>query len=168
MASKCGWESSRIDLAINNFIKVTELSEISNEIKQVISTNDGGEKQVISLGSVTSGELILLLDDKAGRNAAKKLGLATTGLVGVLIFPKEKGLINEVSSLLEELRIQGYWLGDSLIQVKLLECPEHLRAGTTPMNNVARGPLIDEAALVAALASGWIPTHSEGLTGSAT
>ena len=61
MASKCGWESSRIDLAINNFIKVTELSEISNEIKQVISTNDGGEKQVISLGLVTLGELILLL-----------------------------------------------------------------------------------------------------------
>ena len=117
MSSKCGWESSRIYLAINNFIKVTELSEISNEIKQVISTNDGGEKQVISLGSVTSGELILLLDDKARRNAAKKLGLATTGLVGVLIFPKEKGLINEVSSLLEELRIQGYWLGDSLIRI---------------------------------------------------
>ena len=112
LLGKCGWESSRIDLAINSFIKVTELSEISNEIKQVISTLDGGEKQVISLGSVTSGELILLLDDKARRNAAKKLGLATTGLVGVLIFPKEKGLINEVSSLLEELRIQGYWLGD--------------------------------------------------------
>ena len=117
LLGKCGWESSRIDLAINSFIKVTELSEISNEIKQVISTLDGGEKQVISLGSVTSGQLILLLDDKAGRNAAKKLGLATTGLVGVLIFPKEKGLINEVSSLLEELRIQGYWLGDSLIRI---------------------------------------------------
>ena len=112
LLGKCGWESSRIDLAINSFIKVTELSDISNEIKQVISTLDGGEKQVISLGSVTSGQLILLLDDKAGRNAAKKLGLATTGLVGVLIFAKEKGLINEVSSLLEELRIQGYWLGD--------------------------------------------------------
>ena len=40
MASKCGWESSRIDLAINSFIKVTELSKISNEIKQVISTKD--------------------------------------------------------------------------------------------------------------------------------
>ena len=117
LLGKCGWESSRIDLAINSFIKVTELSEISNEIKQVISTLDGGEKQVISLGSVTSGQLILLLDDKAGRNAAKKLGLATTGLVGVLIFAKEKGLINEVSSLLEELRIQGYWLGDSLIRI---------------------------------------------------
>ena len=117
LLGKCGWESSRIDLAINSFIKVTELSEISNEIKQVISTLDGAEKQVISLGSVSSGQLILLLDDKAGRNAAKKLGLATTGLVGVLIFAKEKGLINEVSSLLEELRIQGYWLGDSLIRI---------------------------------------------------
>ncbi|NET11889.1 MAG: DUF3368 domain-containing protein [Okeania sp. SIO1H6] len=117
LLGKYGWESSRIDLAVNNFIKVTELSEISNEIKQVISTLDDGEKQVISLGSVTSGEFILLLDDKAGRNAAKKLGLATTGLVGVLILAKEKGLINEVSSLLEELRIQGYWLGDSLIKI---------------------------------------------------
>ena len=45
LLGKCGWESSRIDLAINSFIKVTELSEISNEIKQVISTLDGGEKQ---------------------------------------------------------------------------------------------------------------------------
>ncbi|MCL2939249.1 MAG: DUF3368 domain-containing protein [Trichodesmium sp. MAG_R02] len=34
-----------------------------------------------------------------------------------MIFAKEKGLINEVSSLLEELRIQGYWLGDSLIRI---------------------------------------------------
>lgn len=32
--------------------------------------------------SNTSGEFILLLDDKTGKNAAKKLGLATTGLVG--------------------------------------------------------------------------------------
>jgi len=114
---KYGWELSRIDLALNNFIKVTELSEISNEVKQVISSLDDGEKQVISLGSVTLGKFILLLDDKAGRNAAKKLGLATTGLVGVLILAKEKGLINEVSSLLEELKNQGYWLGDSLIKI---------------------------------------------------
>lgn len=117
LLGKYGWESSRIDRALNNFIKVTELSEISNEVKQVISALDDGEKQVVSLGSITVGEFILLLDDKAGRNAAKKLGLATTGLVGVLILAKEKGLINEVSSLLEELRIQGYWLGDSLIKI---------------------------------------------------
>lgn len=44
MVSKCGWELSRIDLVINNFIKVIELLEISNEIKQVILINDGGEK----------------------------------------------------------------------------------------------------------------------------
>lgn len=117
LLGKYGWESSRIDLALNHFIKVTELSEISNEVKQVISALDDGEKQVVSLGSITSGEFILLLDDKAGRNAARKLGLPTTGLVGVLILAKETGLINEVSSLLEELRIQGYWLGDSLIKI---------------------------------------------------
>jgi len=116
LLGKYGWESNRIDLALKNFIKVTELSDISNEIEQVISTLDDGEKQVISLGSITSHKFILLLDDKAGRNAVKKLGLPTTGLVGVLILAKEKGLINEVSSLLEELRIHGYWLGDSLIK----------------------------------------------------
>ena len=49
MPSKCGWESSRIYLAINNFIKVTELSEISNKIKQVISTNDGVELSLIHI-----------------------------------------------------------------------------------------------------------------------
>ncbi len=74
---------------------------------------------MISLGSISNGELILLLDDRAGRKAAQKLGLPTTGLIGILILAKEKGLISEVSSLLEELRNKGYWLGDSLIEIAL-------------------------------------------------
>ncbi len=60
LLGKYGWELSRIDQALNTFIKVTELSEISNEIKQVIASLDDGEKQVIILGSVTSGKFILL------------------------------------------------------------------------------------------------------------
>ncbi len=63
--------------------------------------------------------MILLLDDRAGRKAAQKLRLPTTGLIGILILAKEKGLISEVSSLLEELRNKGYWLGDSLIEIAL-------------------------------------------------
>ena len=119
LLGKYGWELSRIDEALNRFIKVTQLSSISNEVEQAIANLDDGEKQVISLGSISNGELILLLDDRAGRKAAQKLGLPTTGLIGILILAKEKGKISEVSSLLEELRNKGYWLGDSLIEIAL-------------------------------------------------
>jgi uncharacterized protein len=117
LLGKIDWEASRIDQALNNFIKVTQLSLITPEVEKVISTLDDGEKQVISLGSIFSGEFILLLDDKVARNTAKKLGLPTTGLVGILILAKEKGLIPEIGTLLEELRNKGYWLGDSLIEI---------------------------------------------------
>ncbi len=119
LLGKYGWELSRIDEALNRFIKVTKLSSISNEVEQAISNLDDGEKQVISLGSISNGDIILLLDDRAGRKAAQKLRLPTTGLIGILILAKEKGLISEVSSLLEELRNKGYWLGDSLIEIAL-------------------------------------------------
>ncbi len=37
LLGKYGWELSRIDEALNRFIKVTKLSSISNEVEQAIS-----------------------------------------------------------------------------------------------------------------------------------
>ena len=63
------------------------------------------------------GNAVLLLDDQAGRRAAAKLRIPTTGLVGFLILAKEKGYVSNIESLLAELRRNGYWLSDQVIEM---------------------------------------------------
>jgi predicted nucleic acid-binding protein len=59
----------------------------------------------------------LLIDDRAGRQAAENLGISKIGLVGILLLAKQKGLIENICPLLEELRTAGYWLSDELLVV---------------------------------------------------
>ena len=58
---------------------------------------------------------MLLIDDRAGRQAARKLGVPVTGLVGLLLLAKEKGLVDCVGPLIEGLRESGYWLSDGIV-----------------------------------------------------
>ena len=60
---------------------------------------------------------MLLIDDHAGRQAARKMGVAVTGLVGLLLLAKERGLIGGVSPLFEDLRQAGYWISDEIVGI---------------------------------------------------
>ena len=115
---KIGPESSEIDNALNDFIKTVNLQYTEDNLKKIISELDEGEKQAINLAySYHDNSVLLLMDDRAGREAAKKLGLPVTGLVGLLILLKEKKLIQDVGSLIEELRQNNYWLSDDIIRI---------------------------------------------------
>jgi predicted nucleic acid-binding protein len=61
--------------------------------------------------------VLLLIDDKAGRDAAKKLNIPVTGLIGVLIAAKANGLLANVGQAIEELRNNGYWLSNEVMHV---------------------------------------------------
>ncbi len=115
--AKFGRESQAIDQALADFIRVTEVKEIDPGIKIAIAGLDEGEKQAIALASTFSEEIVLLLDDRAGRRVAHKLGFSTTGSIGVLLRLKEKGAIENVGLLLSEMRDRGYWLDDKVIEV---------------------------------------------------
>ena len=81
-------------------------------------TNLGeGEKQSIILASTLKKEVLLLIDDRAGRQAADSLNIPKIGLVGILLLSKKRGLIENVVLLLHELRAAGYWLSDEVIAV---------------------------------------------------
>ena len=112
---KVGIESERIDKALNDFIHVADLrlSDLGN--KEVLADLDEGEKQAIGLASICSGDVLLLLDDRAGRLVAEKLNIPTTGLIGILLLAKEKSIIQKIGPLLDEMRNQGYWLSDKVI-----------------------------------------------------
>jgi len=114
---KIGPESGHIERALNHFIHVADVSALDSETERIIADLDEGEKQAIGLASKMRGSVLLLLDDHAGRRAAAKLRIPTTGLVGFFLLAKEKGYINKVEPLLIELRRNGYWLSDEIIEV---------------------------------------------------
>ncbi|MBO1350708.1 MAG: DUF3368 domain-containing protein [Hormoscilla sp. GUM202] len=114
--AKVGIESQAIDQALVDFIRVAEVTDINPDVEIAIASLDEGEKQAIALASTFTEEIVLLLDDRAGRRVAQQLGFPTTGSIGVLLRLKEKRLIENVGVLLSEMREQGYWLSDRVIE----------------------------------------------------
>ncbi|CAN5263939.1 hypothetical protein BH10ACI1_BH10ACI1_25900 [soil metagenome] len=88
---------------------------------QSLQTNlDEGEAQAIALALEINCDL-LLMDERIGTTIARREGLQTVGLVGVLIKAKEVGIIKEVREILDELKnIAGFWL-DAKLEKKILE-----------------------------------------------
>lgn len=75
---------------------------------------DPGEAEAIALALETRAEL-LLMDERLGRDTARHLGLPFTGLIGLLVEAKRKGLILSIKHELDTLRdIAGFRIGDSL------------------------------------------------------
>ncbi len=75
---------------------------------------DAGEAEAIALTLETKAEL-LLMDERLGRETARHLGLRYTGLIGVLIEAKHKGLISKVKPHLDALRdMAGFRVSDAL------------------------------------------------------
>jgi predicted nucleic acid-binding protein len=112
---KIGFESELIDQALNDFIQVAQPKNIETESLEIIKSLDEGERQTICLAAKYKKNALLLIDDRAGRQAAEYLGINKTGLVGILILAKQKGYIDNISSLLQYLRRTGYWLSDELL-----------------------------------------------------
>jgi predicted nucleic acid-binding protein len=116
LMGKTGPETAQIDKALKEFLKVADLKPLDSPVEIAISTLDEGEREVIGLASTTSGDILILMDDRAGREVAEKLNIPVSGLVGILLLAKEKGILEKIGPLLRELRDKGYWLSDDVLQ----------------------------------------------------
>ena len=77
---------------------------------------DAGEAEANALSLEIESEL-LLMDERLGRATASHLGLRYTGLIGVLIEAKHKGLLPSVKSPLDRLRdVAGFRVREALYQ----------------------------------------------------
>jgi uncharacterized protein len=89
-------------------VKNTEL------VKALQQELDAGESEAIALALETQAEL-LLMDERLGRDTARHLGLPFTGLIGLLVEAKRKGLIANIKSEVDALRnVAGFRITDSL------------------------------------------------------
>jgi predicted nucleic acid-binding protein len=116
LLGKAGAEANRLDQALATFVHVhaAPIAGREPEVAAAIQTLDAGERDAVVL-SYQLG-LSLIIDDRLGRQAARRLGLAVAGSAGVLIQAQRRGLIASVRQELEMMRSHGYWLSDDLIE----------------------------------------------------
>lgn len=80
---------------------------------------DKGESEAIALCCEQKADVILL-DEKDARRVANRLGLLTLGTVGILIWAKRNGLIDDLRNQLNDLQIRGkFRLSKSVYQQAL-------------------------------------------------
>src|SRR3989304_8721291 len=73
LLGKVGPEAEQIDQALNSFLKVTNVASLNPSVETAVSSLDEGEREVIGLASTISGDTLILIDDRAGREVAKRL-----------------------------------------------------------------------------------------------
>jgi uncharacterized protein len=112
---KAGDESAEIDAAINEFIHLSKLPISDQKIEAVLQGLGVGEKQSIQYAHSEPNDSILIMDDKLGRYAAKKLDIPIMGTIGVLLIAKNKSLIDNLTKVVLEIRNNGYWISDDII-----------------------------------------------------
>lgn len=83
------------------------------DVRAVLQALDRGEQTVLEY-ALQRGATVLM-DERSGRQAAKKYQLKSIGTVGILLLAKRRGFIAEIKSHLYALRGSGYFLSEQLI-----------------------------------------------------
>lgn len=85
---------------------------------------DPGEREAIRLAAEIKADAVLI-DEEAGRRVAVSLGLATLGLLGVLLRAKQAGYLPAIAPVLDALASQArFHLGAELRQMVLRSAGE--------------------------------------------
>jgi len=86
---------------------------------------DLGECAAIALAEELGAERVLI-DELAGRQAAKSRNLPVTGTLGILLIAKKQGLITSIKPVLDLLIYRGKWISQPLYQEVLAIAEESI------------------------------------------
>ncbi len=75
-------------------------------LKELTKKLDRGEAEAIALAVETKADL-LLIDEKRGRAMARLYQIRVTGLLGVLLQAKRRGILSEIKSTLDDMRMKA-------------------------------------------------------------
>ena len=64
------------------------------------------------------------LDDRQARELAQQMGLQVIGTVGLLLKAKDAGFVTSVSALLIDLRREGFYISQGLLEYVLFRAGE--------------------------------------------
>jgi predicted nucleic acid-binding protein len=115
---RCGADlpsATALQQAINDgWVSVQSVPTSAKALSELRLILDAGESEAIVLAELVHCRL-LLMDERRGRQVAKKRGLTVIGIAGVLLAAKSGGLIDTVSPVVNMLSKEGYRLSNSLI-----------------------------------------------------
>jgi predicted nucleic acid-binding protein len=100
--------------ACDDWIKVFDVQN-KKEVEALQAILDKGESEVIALGQELNADL-LLLDNREPRLFARTVNLKVLGTVGIIKMAWQKGLIKDPMEKLHHLKINGFWLSNSLLE----------------------------------------------------
>jgi uncharacterized protein len=113
LLARFGAEGRRLEEAFDDFVRIVEVAGTPLAVEKVTRSLDPGERDAIAVAYEM--KLPLLMDDRLGRQVARRLSIPVTGVVGVVLSAKQDGLLPSVREPLEQARAQGYWFSDELI-----------------------------------------------------
>ncbi len=107
--------SSRVgsDILKNSDFLIIEKIKNEDARKFFQTSLHKGEAEVMILGNEIKADLCII-DDLLARKYAKYLGFNITGTLGILIKAKEKGIIEKVKPLIDELIKNNIYINDKL------------------------------------------------------
>lgn len=106
----------------NDFVSARRIMNL--EVLSRLSTEvDLGEAAAIALTLETPGSTVIL-DDRKGRDLARRNGLNVVGSLGIIIRAKHRGVIPLARPVINELRSAGLFISDSLVRQALLDVGE--------------------------------------------
>lgn len=119
---------SRISAVLSlDWIEVKQATDI--ELISELRKNyllDKGEAEAIALALELKADE-LLIDERLGRQEATRLGLAITGVLGILLVAKSRGLIPAIRPLIDDLiEIAGFRVSNQLYQEVLIAASENI------------------------------------------
>lgn len=93
-----------------------DVRSVSNTllVNDLLLDLDLGEAEAIAL-AIEDKAHFLLMDERRGRTIAKKMGINVTGLLGILLVAKKRGLLTQVKPVMDDLMNKaGFWINKRL------------------------------------------------------
>ncbi len=89
----------------------------SQQIEKILLLNvDEGEASAMALYLEQTEDALLVIDERKGRLVAKDLGIKLIGTIGIILKAKEKGIITNLSEIIERLEQTDFRLSPKLKQ----------------------------------------------------
>ncbi len=108
---------------LDEYIEMSKVTvrEVENikKVKELLIRLDLGESESIVLAE--EQDLVLIIDEKRGKNIALSFGLKAIGLIGILLVYKKKNYLcsSEIIEIVDELREVDFRVSDKLLALLL-------------------------------------------------
>jgi len=117
-----GAEAIRVAVEAGHIQVRPDVARPDTDPDEELSGLDAGERAAIHLACAL--QCPVLMDERRGRQAARRRGLSVIGGAGLRLNARERGLIPALGPILERWRQSGYFLSATLVKAVLEQAGE--------------------------------------------